>query len=116
VFLGGGGSGLSSRPFAEDTQAKIDAEVSRLLREAEVSAVNTVRSHHYELSQLVALLLESETVDGAEVYRIVGRPVPERRPDELTIVPHAATATAGPPAGRAAGPLINPAGDTDTGG
>jgi cell division protease FtsH len=103
VFLGGGGSGLSSRPFAEDTQAKIDAEVSRLLREAEQSAVTAIRSHHYELNQLVALLLETETVDGAEVYRIVGRPVPERRPEELTIVPHAAAATAGPRAGDAAG-------------
>jgi cell division protease FtsH len=103
VFLGGGGSGLSSRPFAEDTQAKIDAEVSRLLREAEQSAVATIRSHHYELDQLVSLLLETETVDGAEVYRIVGRPVPERRPDELTIVPHAATATTKPPASDAAG-------------
>jgi cell division protease FtsH len=97
VFLGGGGSGLSSRPFAEATQATIDAEVSRLLREAELSAVNLIRTHHYELGQLVALLLETETVDGAEVYRIVGRPVPERRPDELTIVPHGATATTAAP-------------------
>jgi cell division protease FtsH len=104
VFLGGGGSGLSSRPFAEDTQAKIDAEVSRLLREAEQSAVTTIRSHHYELSQLVSLLLETETVDGSEVYRIVGKPVPERRPDELTISPHAATAVTGPRAGDATGP------------
>jgi cell division protease FtsH len=97
VFLGGGGSGLSSRPFAEATQATIDAEVGRLLREAELSAVTTIREHHYELGQLVSLLLETETVDGSEVYRIVGRPVPERRPEELTIVPHAATATTGPP-------------------
>jgi cell division protease FtsH len=95
VFLGGGGSGLSSRPFAEATQATIDAEVARLLREAELSAVNTIRAHHYELGQLVALLLETETVDGAEVYRIVGRPVPERRPEQLTIAPHGASATAG---------------------
>jgi cell division protease FtsH len=107
VFLGGGSSGLSSRPFAEDTQAKIDGEVSRLLREAEQSAVTTIRSHHYELNQLVALLLETETVDGAEVYRIVGRPVPQVRPDEVAIVPHAATATTKPlgsePAGSRAG-------------
>src|SRR5262249_46769656 len=34
VFLGGG-AGMSSRPFAEATQAEIDSEVSRLLREAE---------------------------------------------------------------------------------
>ncbi len=39
VFLGGGGQGLSSRPFAEATQAAIDEEVSRLLREAEERAV-----------------------------------------------------------------------------
>ena len=104
VFLGGGGSGLSSRPFAEETQAKIDAEVARLLREAEESAVATIRAHHYELGQLVSLLLETETVDGAEVYRIVGRPVPERRPDELTIVPHAATATTAKPRSGAPAP------------
>src|ERR1700678_444095 len=35
VFLGGGGAGMSSRPFAEATQAIIDEEVSRLLRHAE---------------------------------------------------------------------------------
>jgi len=97
VFLGGGGSGLSSRPFAEATQATIDAEVSRLLREAEETAVSLIRSHHYELGQLVELLLEKETVDGAEVYRIVGRPVPERRLEELTVAPHSATAAVSPP-------------------
>ncbi len=104
VFLGGGGSGLSSRPFAEATQAKIDAEVARLLREAEESAVSTIRTHRHELDQLVALLLEEETVEGAEVYRIVGRPVPERRSEELTVAPHAATAVAGAPAGAAPAP------------
>jgi cell division protease FtsH len=88
VFLGGGGSGLSSRPFAEATQATIDAEVARLLREAEQTAVGLIRGHQTELDQLVDLLLENETVDGADVYRIVGRPVPAGRTDELTIVPH----------------------------
>jgi cell division protease FtsH len=117
VFLGsGGGSGLSSRPFAESTQATIDSEVARLVREAEENAVELIRAHHYELGQLVALLLERETVDAADVYRIVGRPVPERRPDELTIVPHAATATGsatavrpGDPAGAGATTLAMPA-------
>ena len=106
VFLGGGGGpGLSSRPFAEATQATIDAEVSRLLREAEETATSLIRSHHYELGQLAELLLEKETVDGAEVYRIVGRPVPERRLEELTVAPHSATATATatPPAGKETG-------------
>jgi cell division protease FtsH len=94
VLGGGGGSGLSSRPFAEATQAKVDSEVSRLLREAEETAVDLLKSHRHELEQLVALLLEHETVDGSAVYRIVGKPVPQHRPEELAIAPHAAAATA----------------------
>jgi cell division protease FtsH len=105
VFLGdGAGGGLSSRPFAEATQAAIDAEVSRLVRDAEQTAMSLIRSHHYELGQIVALLLEQETVDGADIYAIVGRPVPERRAQEMTIVPHGASAagTPTPPGGAAA--------------
>ena len=45
VFLGGGGTEFSSRPFAEETQAAIDSEVARLLREAEQRAVETLRAH-----------------------------------------------------------------------
>ena len=88
VFLGGGGPGLSSRPFAEATQAAIDTEVARLLRDAEQSAVELIRAHRAELGQLVELLLDQETVDGEAVYRIVGKPVPGRRREELAIAPH----------------------------
>jgi cell division protease FtsH len=73
VFLGGGGPGMSSRPYAEATQAAIDAEVSRLLRQAEERAVELLKSHRTELGALVDLLLVRETVDGADVYRIAGR-------------------------------------------
>jgi cell division protease FtsH len=95
VFLGGGGQAMSSRPFAEATQATIDGEVARLLREAEQTAVELIRSHRPELEQLVDLLIEQETVDGSAVYRIVGKPVPEHRPEELAIAPHAKAAAAG---------------------
>src|SRR5260221_11254360 len=98
MFLGSGGSGLSSRPFAEATEATIDMEVSRLLREAEQSAVALIRSHRDEFDQLVALLLDKETIDGADDYRIVGRPRPGRRPDEMIIVPHSASAAGRTPA------------------
>jgi cell division protease FtsH len=115
VFLGdgAGGGGFSSRPFAEATQANIDAEVARLLREAENTAVSLIRAHTHELDQVVALLLEKETVDGADVYAIVGRPVPERRADEMTIAPHGASAVAAPDSSRS-----HPAGgqDHDSGG
>ena len=74
VFLGGGGPGMSSRPYAEATQAAIDTEVSKLLRQAEERAVNLLRTHRAELDGLVTLLLEKETVDGSDVYRLAGRP------------------------------------------
>jgi cell division protease FtsH len=74
VFLGGGGPGMSSRPYAEATQAAIDGEVSKLLRQAEERAVNLLRTHRSELDSLVTLLLERETVDGADVYRLAGQP------------------------------------------
>ena len=74
VFLGSGGPGMSSRPFAEDTQAEIDREVAKLLREAEKRAVDLLTSHRSVLDALTNLLLEDETVDGSEVYRLAGLP------------------------------------------
>jgi cell division protease FtsH len=74
AFLGGGGAAFSSRPFAEATQAEIDNEVSRLLRQAEERATALLKDHRPELDSLVNLLLEMETVDGTQVYRIAGRP------------------------------------------
>ena len=65
---------MSSRPFAEATQAAIDGEVSRLLREAESRAVGLLKDHRSELDALVSLLLERETVDGSDVYRLTDQP------------------------------------------
>jgi cell division protease FtsH len=94
VFLGGGGSGVSSRPYAEATQAAIDGEVSKLLRQAEERAVNLLSTHRPELDSLVALLLERETVDGSDVYRLAG--VPDRSAGlsmpPVEIAPHPAAA------------------------
>src|SRR5487761_330818 len=91
AFLGGGGPALSSRPFAEATQAAIDDEVSRLLREAEEQAIDLIRTHRDDLLKLTNLLLERETVDGEAIYRLVGRPVPERH-DGQEIAPRRAAA------------------------
>jgi cell division protease FtsH len=76
VFLGEGGGAFSSRPFAEQTQAAIDSEVAKMLREAEQQAVRVLKEHRDELDELVQLLLVNETVDGSEVYRIAHRPEP----------------------------------------
>ena len=65
---------MSSRPYSEATQAAVDREVSRLLREAEERATGLLRGHRPELDALVGLLLERETVDGSDVYRLAGLP------------------------------------------
>jgi len=98
-FLGGGGAGFSSRPFAEATQAEIDTEVSRLLRQAEQRAIELLTGNRAALDSLVSVLLDMETVDGAEVYRIAGRPdksqaVPPVPP--ITVAPRTAAASTAP--------------------
>jgi cell division protease FtsH len=87
VFLGGGGPGMSSRPFAEATQAEIDSEVARLLREAEARAISLLRAHQPELRNVVDLLLEHETVDGDAVYRVLGMEPPEHRQEPAVLAP-----------------------------
>jgi cell division protease FtsH len=94
VFLGGGGPGMSSRPYAEATQAAIDGEVAKLLREAEERAVELLKAHRPELDALVDLLLQKETVDGSDVYRLAGRPNRSATPGAppMMVSPHAAEA------------------------
>jgi cell division protease FtsH len=93
VFLGGGGPGMSSRPFAEATQAEIDREVAKLLREAEKRAVELLTGHRSVLDALTGLLLEDETVDGSEVYRLAGLPDRSATPSSVapptTVAPRA---------------------------
>ena len=112
VFLGGGGSAMSSRPFAEATQAAIDEEVSRLLRQAEARAIELLSGHRPELDSLVSLLLEVETVDGSDVYRLAGQPdrsetVPPVPPTTAVSAPQRAAASDTKPltADAATGPM-----------
>ncbi len=91
VFLGAGGGEYSSRPFSDETQANIDAEVKRLLREAEQRAVALLRQHRDVLDRLVELLVAEETVDGSQIYALAGRTEPEMG-SGVTVAPSRATA------------------------
>jgi len=93
VFLGEGGAGFSSRPFAEQTQAVIDAEVARLLREAEKRAIGILKEHLDVLDHLVELLVAKETVDGSEIYALAGRPEPVGGAG-MTVAPDRSVSTA----------------------
>jgi cell division protease FtsH len=68
-----GGQQLSERAYSEATQRVIDTEVSRLVREAEASAVSTLTTYRTALDALSQQLLEHETVDGDVVRAIANR-------------------------------------------
>jgi cell division protease FtsH len=99
MFLGEGGSALSTRPFAEGTQAAIDTEVARMLREAQQRAIEVLKDHRDVLDTLVQRLVDKETVDGPEVYVLAGRPEPAGG-EGMTVAPDRAVATVSPAAGR----------------
>ena len=77
VFLGE--DLMHTRDYSDVTQHAIDEEVERILREQEERAMKELRRHRGGLDAVSRALLEHETVDGAEVGRLVdkayGRPV-----------------------------------------
>jgi cell division protease FtsH len=68
---------LTSHPYSEATQAVIDTEVARLLREAENTAIDLL-THRSALDRLTTTLLEHETVDGHTVRTIAGTNLTEQ--------------------------------------
>jgi cell division protease FtsH len=107
VFLGGGGPGLSSRPFAEETQAKIDDEVSALLSSAEKRAVALLTQNQAKLRRLVDLLLENETINGSDVYKIAGVPEPSGVDAGYTMAPERAAAAGAKSSAAASSPAAD---------
>jgi cell division protease FtsH len=65
-----GNEPLTNRNYSEETQRVIDTEVSRLLREAEATAIDLLRRNRPALDALTQELLEKETVTG-EVVRAI---------------------------------------------
>ncbi|HEX4979166.1 MAG TPA: ATP-dependent zinc metalloprotease FtsH [Acidimicrobiales bacterium] len=69
VFLGE--DLMHSRDYSDNTQHEIDEEVERILREQEARALEVLRRHREGLDVVAHALLEKETIDGAEVKRLV---------------------------------------------
>jgi cell division protease FtsH len=112
VFLGD--DLLSTKDYSEETSRVIDEEVERILRSAEEQALRVLTVHRAGLDAVAAALLEKETIDGAEVSRLVdlaaGRPVHATGPkssEGAAAVPFAGpTAASTPGIGR---PAVTPA-------
>ncbi|HEV2360944.1 MAG TPA: ATP-dependent zinc metalloprotease FtsH [Acidimicrobiales bacterium] len=79
VFLGE--DLMHSRDYSEDTSRVVDEEVARILREQEARATEFLTLHRLGLDAVAKALLEHETVDGAEIARLIdeafGRPIHE---------------------------------------
>jgi cell division protease FtsH len=69
VFLGE--DLMHGRDYSEETARVIDEEVERILREQEDRCRHLLRQHRAGLDAVAAALLANETIDGAEVRRLV---------------------------------------------
>jgi cell division protease FtsH len=95
VFLGE--DLMHSRDYSEDTSRVVDEEVARILREQEERARSILLAHASGLEAVARAVLEKETVDGAEVARLIdeafGQPVHGLEP----AIPHFAQGIGGAP-------------------
>ena len=57
--------------YSEDTALRIDREVSRIVQHAYVQATAILTEHRDVLERLASELLERESLDGEDVYRII---------------------------------------------
>ena len=69
VFLGE--DIMHTRDYSDETSRVVDEEVERILREQEARATAMLTKYRKGLEAVAAALLETESIDGAEVKRIV---------------------------------------------
>jgi cell division protease FtsH len=60
------------RAYSDDTARLIDAEVRRVLEEAQADAERLLSEHRHELDVLADALLEHETLDADAINRVTG--------------------------------------------
>jgi cell division protease FtsH len=70
------------RDYSEATAIKIDEEVRRLVEEADKKASGLIEEYGWALEEIVAALLEKESIDGEEVKAIIARRSAQSLPAE----------------------------------
>jgi len=61
----------NQREYSDDTARVIDEEIEKILREQEDRARELLNKHRRGLDLVAEALVENETIDGAEVIRLV---------------------------------------------
>jgi cell division protease FtsH len=69
VFLGE--DWAQTREYSDETARIIDQEIERILRQAENRTRQLLHENRKTLEMVARALLERETIDGAEVYRLI---------------------------------------------
>jgi cell division protease FtsH len=64
----------ASKPFSEETARRVDAEVSRIIKESHEQAKTLLTTHRRELDALVDALLARETLDEQQILEVTGLP------------------------------------------
>jgi cell division protease FtsH len=90
VYYGGEGASniflgrdlIQKRDVAEETAAKLDEAVRKLIGDAHEQATRLVASHRDQLDRIVAQLLQHETISGDELCRVIGDTAPLSRESE----------------------------------
>jgi cell division protease FtsH len=75
VFLAGQDFQLQ-RDCSEQTAREIDEEVKKILDQAYGEAKEILTNHRLNLRQVVAELLQRETIDGQTLYQLLGQEIP----------------------------------------
>ncbi|MCU1485019.1 MAG: ATP-dependent metalloprotease FtsH, partial [Actinomycetia bacterium] len=83
VFLGD--DLMHGRDYSDETARVIDEEVERILREQEERCRQTLREYRLGLDAVAAALLEHETIDGAEVHRLIHQAMGTEAPEPVTV-------------------------------
>ena len=79
-------SGPERGVYAEETARQIDAEVRRLISEAEDTARQILTARRQKLDELTDVLLDKEVIEGEELRQLMGIPGPDAPGEEA--VPH----------------------------
>ncbi len=82
-----------AQEVSEHTQELVDAEVRRIVEEAELETIALIERERHRLEALARALLEKETLDQDEAYEIAG----VEQPDDVE-APGTVAAPPGPPA------------------
>jgi cell division protease FtsH len=69
-------------PVAPATQERVDGETRRIVDEAEVEVTDLLERERHRLDALAGALLDRETLDQEDAYRIAGAEVPTLEPEQ----------------------------------